>query len=453
MAWKDTLQDASYKGVKLAVCTTQDSAERALVRHEYPYRDGAEVEDLGRRARMVRIQAVFWGKDYEAQLKKLLEVLEKSGPGELIHPVFGSMNAAVLSHVVDHSEEDPDFARVHLELVEAEPDAPFFGGASASGKALANASKLQGWLDKLKALNISAVQGWAGKLTGTLSQVARGDLLGAARGVFTEGATLAGVAVPTMPGIFGQGAGLLGTAQSLVSNVSTLATTDTFGRFAPLASLSGLLPQFSVSETGGSSGTRRAYPMVPALYAGTPVSGPLTSEAAPRPVVVTPPAEQTSPAPAPDLSTPAGQGRAMAAATLNLASAMAVARASSDVLVAETAAPSLTPAEVEAVVGVSRQRFQDTIEETRVLFPTQTAYPMVEAMRSAALAVQDLGSQVIRLHPPVVALAAPALCNLHLLAHWLYGDFSRSEELSRLNPGVRNPNFIAARQVLSGYAK
>ncbi|GFK94418.1 hypothetical protein NNJEOMEG_02263 [Fundidesulfovibrio magnetotacticus] len=450
MAWKDTLQDASFKGVKLAVCSTSDTAERAQVRHEYPYRDGAEVEDLGRRARSVRLQAVFWGKDYEAGLRKLLDALDKPGPGELVHPVFGSMNASLLSYAVEHHEDNPDFAQVSLDLVEAEPDAPFFaGGASAKAKALANASKLQGWLDKLKSLNLSAVQGWAGKLNNVLSQVARGDLLGAARGVFSEAASLAGVAVPAVPGVFGQGLGLLGTAQSLVSNVSTLATTDVFGRFAPLASLSGLLPNFSVSE----SGARRAYPMVPALYAGTPVSGPLTSEAAPRPVVVTPPAEQTNPAPAPDLSTPAGQGRAMAAATLNLASAMAVAQAASGVLVAETAAPSLTPAEVEAVVGVSRQRFQDTIDEARAIFPAQTAYPMVEAMRSAALAVQDLGAQVIQLHPPVVAVAAPALCNLHLLAHWLYGDRTRSEELARLNPGVRNPNFIAPRQVLSGYAR
>uniref|UniRef100_A0A7C4EK77 DNA circulation family protein n=1 Tax=Fundidesulfovibrio putealis TaxID=270496 RepID=A0A7C4EK77_9BACT len=451
MAWKDTLLDATFRGVRLHVLNTDDQAQRSLVRHEYPYRDGAEVEDLGRRARTIHVQAIVWGKEYETDLRKLLEALDKPGPGELIHPVFGSITACVANVSVTHHEDEPDSARVILDLVESSPDVPFFaGGRSPKAKAAGNADRLAGALDWLKALNLAAVQKWGNKLSATLSQVARGDLLGAARGVFSEAASLAGVTLPVMPDFLSQGQSLMGTAQSLVSSVSALASMpDVFGQFASLSGLSGLLPRFDL----GTAGKSTPYAMTPARYSGTPVSGPLTGEAAPRPVVVVPPVAESSTAPAPDMATAAGQGRAMAAATLNLASAMAVASASSDVLTSQIAAPALTPAEVEAVVGVSRQRFQDVIDEHRAIFPTEVAYPIAEQARTAALALQDLGSQVIRLHPPVVAQTAPAPCNLHLMAHWLYGDFTRAGELLRLNPGLRNPNFVAPGQVLNGYAK
>ena len=48
MAWNLTLQDASYRGVTFEVQSVEDRGEKALCVHDYPYRSGAEVEDLGR---------------------------------------------------------------------------------------------------------------------------------------------------------------------------------------------------------------------------------------------------------------------------------------------------------------------------------------------------------------------------------------------------------------------
>ena len=253
MAWKDTLLDASFRGVKLSISSTDDAAERAQVRHEYPYRDGAEVEDLGRRARTIRVQAIVWGKEYETDLRKLLEALGKPGPGELIHPVFGSLSVSLVSHGVTHHEDNPDSAQISLDFVEAEPDAPFFGsGVSPAAKALGNAGKLEGSLDKLRKLNLSAVQKWGGKVSTTMSQVARGDLLGATRGVYTNAASLSGVTVPTMPDFTGMSqGGLMGTAQALVSSAAQVATmSNPFGQFAGLADFSNLLPRFSLNPEG-----------------------------------------------------------------------------------------------------------------------------------------------------------------------------------------------------------
>ena len=250
MAWKDTLLDASFKGVTLHVIATDDAAERAQVRHEYPYRDGAEVEDLGRRARSIRLHAIVWGKDYESDLRKLLEALGKPGPGELIHPVFGSMNVSLVDHSVSHHAEAPDSARVNLDFVEAEPDAPFFaGGASTAAKALGNAGKVQTALDKLKSLNVSAVQGWAGKAASTLSAAARGDLLGAARGVFSEVSGLANINVPTMPNFLGArprpyGHGAVAGVQRVQPGQHARCVRQVCAPFHVLRAAAPVLPQF-----------------------------------------------------------------------------------------------------------------------------------------------------------------------------------------------------------------
>lgn len=97
MAWNLTLQNASFRGVPFEVEAVEDRGDNALVLHEYPWRSGAEVENMGRKARVIPITALFWGVAYEAKLKALVAAFEEEGPGELIHPVFGSVSVAVRS--------------------------------------------------------------------------------------------------------------------------------------------------------------------------------------------------------------------------------------------------------------------------------------------------------------------------------------------------------------------
>lgn len=72
MAWNLTLQDASFRGVSFEVQSVEDRGEKALCVHEYPYRSGAEVEDLGRKPRVIPVTAIFWGVAYESRIKALV---------------------------------------------------------------------------------------------------------------------------------------------------------------------------------------------------------------------------------------------------------------------------------------------------------------------------------------------------------------------------------------------
>ncbi|RBH50100.1 multidrug DMT transporter permease, partial [Pseudomonas sp. MWU13-2860] len=127
MAWADTLLDASFRGVTFDCMRAVDSAQRDSASHEYPYLDGADVEDLGRKARRITMSAAFFGKDYENRLQSFLKVLDEPGHGELIHPVFGSIKEAqLLSYEIGHDADSPDYCTVELAFVEATPGNPFF---------------------------------------------------------------------------------------------------------------------------------------------------------------------------------------------------------------------------------------------------------------------------------------------------------------------------------------
>jgi prophage DNA circulation protein len=451
MAWRDTLLPASFRGVAFDVIAVRDDVERALVQHEYPYRNGAEIEDMGRRPRKVTFRAVFWGDDYEDAVTKLIEKLDEPGKGELIHPVFGSLTMACPSYRVDHHEDHPDYAEMELVFMEASPDIPFFTApATAQALAASLAGDQQSVLSLATLASWAAYAAWAISLPAKVSAYVRGQVLGAVRTVANLARDLAGLPRAVAADFLAVPQALASEARSVTAAVADLANlpAETFGRFASLAAMSDKLPRLPLT----ASGSAVAYRLDPALYAGGVVSGPLTGAAAPRPSVTLPADGTASAAPEADLATTAGQGLAMAAAACNLERAVAMGNAAGVALAAEAAEPTLTPAEVEAIVGATRQRYQDCIDEQRLVLPTQLAYPIVERLRTAALSIQELGATVIHLHPPLVTHTAPSLCNLRLFAHWLYGDHTRAAELARLNPGLRNPNFIAQGQVLYGFA-
>lgn len=126
MSWSETLLDASYRGVPLGVMAESMEGERELAQHGVPYRDGDDVEDLGRKARPFSFTVVVFGTNYEIELQKLLAALDTRGPGELIHPIYGRLDVVARKWKVDHTAERPDYAQVEIQFVERTPYEPFF---------------------------------------------------------------------------------------------------------------------------------------------------------------------------------------------------------------------------------------------------------------------------------------------------------------------------------------
>lgn len=408
MAWADTLLEASFRGIEFDIVCTDDSADRATAEHAYPYLDGADVEDLGRGARKISMQAVFFGDDYEQQLKGFLQALDTAGEGDLVHPVFGVIFAQLTSYRIHHEADNVDQATVALEFTESTPGNPFFDRSLPSQKAdaisqhgsMASAaaiSELASVVERLRAANPLAAldnlrQSMTGPLLAAMSQV---------QGVLTSG-----LDVLSYPRAWGNDVSAL---------VGGILDARDFGTslMADWSSIKSNLTLFDV-------------------FSAPPVSAPAQVSTSRTPTEA--------------------QAVAAAAVTVKVNVATGTAEAAGLVLAAEAATPTLSPGEIEAIANAARSTVESAIADCRAIYPLETARAIAEPLKTQALAIQEAAAAIIEARPPLAVRTMEAPGNLRLIAHRLYGDHTRAPELFRLN-NLRHSNFIQAGDKLNAYAR
>lgn len=119
MGWAENLQNASFRGVQFDVLNTDEQISRDHAVYEYPFVDGADLHDLGRKARPFRMTAFLWGEYYEYKLEKLIAALDEGGDGELIHPVYGSVPSVIVTgYSIRHDAESPDSCTIDMSFLE-----------------------------------------------------------------------------------------------------------------------------------------------------------------------------------------------------------------------------------------------------------------------------------------------------------------------------------------------
>lgn len=91
--WREQLRPASWRGIPFLVKTVEAKPGRRVVVHEYPGRDFADWEDLGKMPKRFRIEAFFVGNDYLNSRNRLLHAIdEQPGPGLLVLPTHGQFD-------------------------------------------------------------------------------------------------------------------------------------------------------------------------------------------------------------------------------------------------------------------------------------------------------------------------------------------------------------------------
>lgn len=104
------LYPAELDGIALEIEITDDTFENAIVRHEYPFMNGALLEDMGEKARVVKIPCYFWddGADHETYdaHHELLARLKSTEKHELVHPKYGPLRGCVESISVHHDDRE-----------------------------------------------------------------------------------------------------------------------------------------------------------------------------------------------------------------------------------------------------------------------------------------------------------------------------------------------------------
>jgi prophage DNA circulation protein len=126
--WRKKVQPASFRGVTFFVKGAQTQVGRRVVKHEYPQRDDVYHEDLGLKADAFTIEAIIIGPDYMSDRDALIDALKARGPGQLVHPYYGTRIVTLSGPArISESPDDGGTARFSLDFEQsgenAEPSA------------------------------------------------------------------------------------------------------------------------------------------------------------------------------------------------------------------------------------------------------------------------------------------------------------------------------------------
>lgn len=86
----------TFRGVAFAVKGEQSqNGGRRTVKREFPLRENGGADDIGKRLREYSFNAVIVGEDYFTRRDAFIQALDAPGPGELVHPNYGSLQIQV----------------------------------------------------------------------------------------------------------------------------------------------------------------------------------------------------------------------------------------------------------------------------------------------------------------------------------------------------------------------
>ncbi|MFP3186887.1 MAG: DNA circularization N-terminal domain-containing protein [Paraburkholderia sp.] len=126
MSYWDDLQQASFNGVPFGVEAEGGKFGRRWAKHEYPKRDTAWMEDLGRRTRehpivgfLLENDQVYGGGPVIQQKLQMIAAVETEGLGQLIHPSLGTLTVAVTNCEFITRWDQGLIYEIHFEFVES----------------------------------------------------------------------------------------------------------------------------------------------------------------------------------------------------------------------------------------------------------------------------------------------------------------------------------------------
>ena len=415
MGWKDDLQDASFRGVQFECTSTNESGSKSLAVKQPPYSNKASVEDMGNNPLKISIDAVFSGENYKIEMDALWAALVATGSGELIHPVHGVMQVYAESYQIGHVAEEVDACKISIEFIQAEDkERPLFIPIAVPVSIPlysipdSPVTALQSVLKKLQQFNPNKFFSFVNKIRDGIS--AARQFLGTVKGAIEN--------VLSPDWIVG-----------LVDDATRLATFDT--------------------NISAISKWRDVFKRVQRFEK-------LFQNDDDTPKVM----QQT--------------WRAVQVATAVAVTQQVVATVRKEM--AENKTVSFTPVELAVIRQANRKLIQQAINSERALIAAATAAqnnnagitveddaPASELIFIAMTQIQvykQLADQIhlqiqelIEVRPPITTTKVLVPCTLHWLAHSLYGDMDRADEIRRLNPDLQNPAVLRTGMELTVYAR
>tara|TARA_Y100000310_G_scaffold243676_1_gene248263 strand:- start:30481 stop:31671 length:1191 start_codon:yes stop_codon:yes gene_type:complete len=119
VSFKDNLRQGSFRGVEFYTDTSALTSGRRAIQHEYPNRETPFTEDLGRIPENFELEGHVIGESYFEAKENLLRVFTQEGPGELIHPFWGSRFVQVGQITISESNLEGAIAKFSAKFYES----------------------------------------------------------------------------------------------------------------------------------------------------------------------------------------------------------------------------------------------------------------------------------------------------------------------------------------------
>ncbi|MCU4395970.1 DNA circularization protein [Acinetobacter junii] len=394
MGWKDDLQDASFRGVPFECTTTTESGSKSLAVKQAPYSNKANVEDMGNAPLRISIDAVFSGENYKTEMDALWAALVATGSGELIHPVHGVMQVNAENYNIVHKAEDVNACTIAIEFIQAEDkERPLF---------IPVATPTTIDTDEITATPVAA-------LDSTLQQLEKADpnqfftIVNNIRNGVNAARQYLGTVKNTIETALSPADMIVG----LVDDVTQLATFDSnisaiskwrdlFNRVQRFEKL------FHDDDIAEVKQTWRATQIASQVSITQKVVASVRQE------------------------------------------------------MAENKQVSFTPVDLAVIRQQNRTQLQQAIRTEREQAASDIAFEAVNQVHVYKHVADQIHVQIqelIELRPPITKTQILVPCTLHYLAHSLYGDMERAEEIRRLNPDLLNPAVLQIGMELTVYAR
>jgi prophage DNA circulation protein len=102
----DNLQTASFRGVTFLIGDSSTDGGRKTITHEYPNTDRRVVEDIGLLQDTFSLTGIVVTQEDFTDRDDLKDALTQAGPGELVHPFFGTVTVVAKPfNVVENTSE------------------------------------------------------------------------------------------------------------------------------------------------------------------------------------------------------------------------------------------------------------------------------------------------------------------------------------------------------------
>lgn len=427
--WTMPIQQASFKGVRFDVLAVDDSFERAVIEHAYPFVNGADLEDMGLNTQTIRLQAVFWGSSYYTDYIRLLSVLQQKGADVLVHPIRGRLpNMLLVSANVHTDAENINYVALDLTFKEATEMQPIFAFEDSL------ISKIDRLLLDLENLFDDGLRFWDS--VGVFDLKSR--LLGlwgalfasfeAVRNLFDLDKKKYSIASSTSQRTYlKDGSGALHQLKEMVdSGIQGRANLTVLSFKSQLLNITDAVDntQAIVNKVARDEGFNRSK-TVKLLGSDVVELGIM----------------------------------------LDLIATTKLTKVLTELV--EEREEELLIADLELINQIVREHWLNIInklreqqkntqkgvpsDKTKVIY--ETAEKLINNIRNVAHQFTSLVLAVINKKPPLTVRMVMDSGTIHKVAHHFYGDYERADELLRLNPHIRQPNFIEQGTLLNCYSE